>query len=81
MIMMTLNCQGLASPSKKLALKRLIEAIKSLHHSLQELMVDMEKTTQELSKKFTNWEFSYIDAIGRLRGEHYLVEEVFFYPF
>jgi hypothetical protein len=68
MIFLTLNCRGLANPSNKLAIKRLIETLKPSIILLQETMIDGEKVIQELSKFMIGWEFSYIDAIGRSSG-------------
>jgi len=65
MIFQTLNCQGFTNPSNKLAIKRLTESLKPSIIFIQEIMIDGEKITQELSKLFTGWNFSYIDSIGR----------------
>jgi hypothetical protein len=66
MILMTLNYRGLANPSKKLALKRLVEEINPSIILLQEIMTKGEKTIHELSKILGRWDFSFIDVIGRL---------------
>jgi hypothetical protein len=58
----------LANPSKKLAIKRLIESLKPSIILLQEIMIEGEKTIQELSKFLSGWDFNFIDAIGRSSG-------------
>lgn len=68
MIFLTLNCQGLANPSKKLAIKRPIETLKPSIILLHETMTDGVKVIQELSKFMIEWEFSYFDAIGGSSG-------------
>jgi exonuclease III len=68
MIFLTLNCRGMDNPSKKLVVKRLVDNIKPSIIMLQETMTDGEKITQELSKLLRNWDFYFIDAIGRSGG-------------
>jgi hypothetical protein len=70
MIFLTLKYRGLANSSKN-GLKRLIEVNNPSVIFLQELMIDEEKVVQDLSKLFGSWEFSYIDAIGRSRGNNF----------
>jgi hypothetical protein len=67
---LTLNYQGLANPSKKSPLKRLIENIKPYIIPLQELISNSEKITRELSKMFSIWDLNFTEAnaIGRSRG-------------
>ena len=62
MIVMTLNCHGLASNPKKLAVRRLIEeqAIDVLF--LQETMSDGSILVSELEVMFKEWKFVSVDA-------------------
>jgi exonuclease III len=62
------NCRGLASPPKKLVLKRLIT-----HHQpsvilLQETMSLEASVTNSLESLFPSWKFIRIDATGRSGG-------------
>jgi hypothetical protein len=53
---------------KKIAIKILIEVNNPYVIFLQELMTNRERVVHELSKILGSWEFSYIDAKGRLGG-------------
>ena len=68
MIVMTLNCRGLASNPNKLAVQRLIEekAIDVLF--LQETMSDGSILVSELEVMFKEWKFVSVDAKGKSRG-------------
>jgi exonuclease III len=68
MKLLSFNCRGLASPSKKSALKRLV----TLHQPdvifLQETLADERTTTQALMSLFPGWAFLGLDARGRSGG-------------
>ena len=68
MIVMTVNCRGLASDPKKLAVRRLIEehAIDVLF--LQETMTDGSFLVSELEFMFKEWKFVSVDAKGKSGG-------------
>ena len=68
MILMTLNCRGLASYPKKLALKRLIEEQSLDVFYLQETMCDGCVLVKELESMFKEWQFISVDSKGRSRG-------------
>jgi hypothetical protein len=60
MILLTLNCRGLANSSKKLALKRLIEVHNPSIIFLQEIMTDGEKVINDLTRILKGWDFSLL---------------------
>jgi hypothetical protein len=68
MIFLILYGKELANPTKKLAIRRLIESLKPSIILLQETMTNGEEVIQELSKFRIGWEFNYIDAIERSGG-------------
>ena len=68
MIIMTLNCRGLASLSKKLVVKRMIEAHSLDVIFLQETMFDGSILVLELESMLKGWQFISVDAKGRSEG-------------
>jgi len=51
-----------------LSLKILIEVLNPSIIFLQEIMIDGEKVINELSRILKGWDFFFIDALGRSRG-------------
>jgi hypothetical protein len=68
MIILSLNCIGLANPSKKLSLKRLIDVHSPSIMFLQETMMDEDRATKILSLVLLGWEFKFIDSQVHSRG-------------
>ena len=68
MKLLSFNCQGLASPPKKSALKRLVTLHQLEVVLLQEMMANEHTTTQSLSTPFLGWAFLGLDACGRSGG-------------
>ena len=68
MIMMTLNCRGLASLPKKLAVKRLIEEQSLDAIFLQETMFDGSVLVKEMESLLKDWQFISVGAKGRFGG-------------
>jgi hypothetical protein len=68
MIILSFNCRGLANPSKKLAIKRLVDLHQPSVLLLQETMMEGEKTMLTLSFSLLGWDFSATDVIGHSRG-------------
>jgi hypothetical protein len=62
MIFLSLNYRGIANPSKKLALKRLIDSQNPSIIYLQELMIEGDKIIQDLSKLLKGLDFKFVDA-------------------
>ena len=68
MILMTLNCRGLASLSKKLAVKILIEQQSLDVIYLQETMCEGCILVKDMELLLNGWQFVSVDAKGRSRG-------------
>jgi hypothetical protein len=68
MILMFLNGRGLASSSKNIALKRLIEVTKSDVLMIQEITSEGERFVLDLEKLLGGWDFCFINAKSRSRG-------------
>jgi hypothetical protein len=64
MICMSLNCRGMGSSSKNLALKHIVEIHKPSIIMLQESMGEGGKLVTDLGRLFAGWDFSYLDARG-----------------
>jgi len=65
---LSFNCRGLASASKKLALKRLYESSPVDIMLLQETLGLAESITAALSSIFPGWQFTAMDSTGRSGG-------------
>ena len=68
MIVMTLNCRGLASTPKKLAICRLIEEQFLDVIFVQETMCDGSLLVIALESMLKDWDFVSVDSKGRLGG-------------
>ena len=68
MIVMTLNCRGLASIPKKLAVCRLVDEQFIDVLFLQETMGDGVIFVGELDSMLKGWRFVSVDAKGKSRG-------------
>ena len=68
MVVMTLNCKGLASTPKKLAIRRLIEDQFLKVIFVQETMCDGSFLVTALESMLKEWNFVFIDAKGRSGG-------------
>ena len=68
MIVMTLNCRGLASKPKKLVVCRLVEDQHIDVLFLQESMGNGILFVDELESMMIGWNFHSMDARGKLRG-------------
>jgi len=65
---LSFNCRGLASPPKKLALKRLFEVELPDIILLQETLRPAESITHSLNTLSSRWKFLATDAVGRSGG-------------
>lgn len=65
---LSFNYRGLASTSKKLAMRRLIENKPSDIIMLQETLVNAEPIEQTLLSIRPRWHFHAMDALGRAGG-------------
>ena len=68
MIVMTLNCRGLASTPKKLAIRRMIEDQFLDVIFVQETMCDGSLLVNALEIMLKDWKFVSVDAKGKYRG-------------
>ena len=68
MKILSYNCQGLESPSKKLSLKHLIDNLAPDIILLQETMGYSEVVVGALKNFLPGWEFAVVDARGRVGG-------------
>jgi exonuclease III len=68
MKLLSFNCRGLASPSKKSALKRLVTLHQPDVFFLQETLTNERSATQALMNLFPGWAFLGLDASGISRG-------------
>ena len=68
MIMMTLNCRGLASKPKKLVVCRLVEDKHVDVLFLQDFMGNGQLFVVELKSMFKGWTFLSLDACGKYGG-------------
>ena len=68
MILLSYNCRGLASPHKKLSLKRMITLLGPQIILLQEMMGPRDLVKEALESWFPGWAFEAVDAAGRLGG-------------
>ena len=68
MILMTLNCRGLASKPKKLAVCRLVEDKHVDVLFLQESMGDGQFFVDALESMLKGWTFLSLDACGKSGG-------------
>eukprot|EP00253_Pinus_taeda_P031803 PITA_31803 len=66
---LSFNCRGLASSSKKLAMKRLIESELIDIIMLQETLCSADQITRALQAITPGWSYSAIDALGRSGGQ------------
>ena len=73
MIVMTLNCRGLASLPKKLAVFRMIAEHFIDVLFLQETKCDGVILMGEMESLFKDWKFVSVDAKGKLGGGFYWV--------
>jgi hypothetical protein len=64
MIVLSLNCKGLSNPTKKLAIKRLVDLHQPSILLLQESMMEGKKSISLLSPLFPRWGFTSVDASG-----------------
>eukprot|EP00253_Pinus_taeda_P021770 PITA_21770 len=65
---LSFNCRGMASASKKLALRRLFEVEPTDIIMLQETLGEAEIITNTLASLLPGWQFFTIDATGRSGG-------------
>lgn len=68
MIVLSYNCRGLASPSKKSSIKRMVEMFGPAIILLQETMGANERLKSALKKTLLGWRFESLDADGRSGG-------------
>lgn len=68
MKILSFNCRGFASNSKKLALKRLLLSLTLDIIFLQETLCQADPLTKILHTWFPNWTFQALDASGRSGG-------------
>ena len=68
MILITLNCRGLASKPKKLAVCRLVEVQHVDVLFLQESMGIGHLLVVDLESMLKGWNFIYLDARGKYGG-------------
>ena len=68
MIILSYNCRGLASPSKKLSLKRMVDLFGLTIILLQETMGQSDIVKMALESCLLGWSFEAVDVAGRLRG-------------
>ena len=68
MILLTLNCRGLDSQPKKIAVKRLIDEQEVDVIFLQEMMIEGCVLVKDLELLIHGWQFISMDAKGRSRG-------------
>jgi hypothetical protein len=68
MIIMSFNCKGLGSSSKIPALIRLVELPNPNEVLIQGTMRVGTKIIGELSKCFKDWDFLFVDSVGRYGG-------------
>jgi exonuclease III len=68
MIVLSFNYRGLAHPSKKASLKRLVENISLDILMLQETMGDSGVVSRILGSLLSEWDFYALDAQGRSEG-------------
>eukprot|EP00253_Pinus_taeda_P032607 PITA_32607 len=68
MKILSFNCRGFASKSKKLALKRLLQSSALDIIFLQETLCQADPLTKLLHSWFPSWAFQAIDASGRSGG-------------
>ena len=68
MILLTLNCRGLASQPKKLAVKRIIDKQVVDVIFLQETMIEGCVLVKDLELLIHGWQFISVDAKGRSGG-------------
>jgi endonuclease/exonuclease/phosphatase (EEP) superfamily protein YafD len=66
MRVLSFNCRGLANPSKKLSLRRLVELNSSEVILLQETLGDSATVVKALESLFPGWMFAAVDARGHL---------------
>jgi exonuclease III len=65
---LSFNCRGVASPSKKISLHRLVESTQPDILMLQETLGDAILVVPLLEKLFKGWNFIGLDAKGRSGG-------------
>lgn len=68
MKIMAFNCKGLANPSKKSPLKRLVDFAKPNVIFLQETMGSCQMVKNALEALLARWTFEAINARGRSGG-------------
>ena len=68
MIVMTLNCKGLASIPEKLVVRRLVEDQRIDVFFLREIMGDGHVIAGEMEVLLSDWNFISVDAKGRSMG-------------
>lgn len=68
MIVLSLNCRGLASLPKKLAVRRLVEEKALDILFLQESMGRVDIIAAKLETMLKGWSFISVDAFGKLSG-------------
>lgn len=77
MIILSYNCRGLASRSKKSSIKRMVDIYGPSIILFQETMGLSENVKKVLEGFLPGWTFEAVDATGRSRGFGYwLVAEV-----
>jgi exonuclease III len=67
MILLSLNIQGLRSPSKRILLVKLIEIQKPDVLIIEETMDKDHKLVMELGKLLKHWDFMSLDVVGNCR--------------
>jgi exonuclease III len=68
MRILSFNCRGLANPSKKSSLRRLVEQSSPEVILLQETLGDSVSVVKALETLFPGWMFAAVDARGRSGG-------------
>jgi hypothetical protein len=68
MILLSYNCRGLASPHKKLLIKRMIALLDPQIILLQETMDPQDMVKEALESWLPGWVFEAVDVVGRSRG-------------
>jgi exonuclease III len=68
MKLLSLNCRGLASPSKRLTLQRLLELSQPDVVLLQETLGEAAVVVQLLERILKGWSFFGLDAFGHSGG-------------
>jgi hypothetical protein len=68
MILLSLNCSGLANASQKLAINRLVETHKPSILFIQKTILEGDRAIKSLSQDLPTWKFFASNALGRFGG-------------